>query len=235
MHKKPLVLITGGTSGLGKCLATIFIHQNKDLALIARKKDELTRVKEEFENINPNINLYIFDGNIADEEFVKYIYAFIEKKGYFPQYLINCAGIGEFGKADSSSKEMINRVFEANLVGLILMCSNALQHMYMKESYIVNILSTAALRGKANESVYCAAKWGARGYTEALKKAVQSTKIHILAVYPGGMNTNLWGKEKYNISKQNNYMNPQVVADKIVQKINSIKKDDDSDLIIERK
>ena len=86
MHKKPLVLITGGTSGLGKCLATIFIHQNKDLALIARKKDELTRVKEEFENINPNINLYIFDGNIADEEFVKYIYAFIEKKGYFKFY-----------------------------------------------------------------------------------------------------------------------------------------------------
>ena len=72
---------------------------------------------------------------------------------------------------------------------------------------IVNVMSTAALTGKKGESVYCAAKWGARGYTLALQAEIPQ---RVLAVYPGGMNTAFWPEERAN------FMDPKEIAARIV-------------------
>ena len=57
------------------------------------------------------------------------------------------------------------------------------------EPKVMNIISTAGLRGKANESVYVASKFGVRGFTESLKVEYQDTNLHVTAAYMGGMNT----------------------------------------------
>ena len=232
MKKKPMVLITGANSGLGRKLANKIIDYKTDLCLIARRKQLLEEVKEELLNKDPTLNVYVFDGTISNEQFVKDIFIFLEKNHYYPQYVINCAGVGEFGSAEISNKEMIDRVLEANLIGLILMCSNALQHMKSHESFLINIMSTAALRGKANETVYCAAKWGARGYTEALKKEVENLRVHVIGVYPGGMNTNFWEKNCNNKIRTSNFIDPTIIAQEIIDKI--FNNSEYVDLIFER-
>jgi short-subunit dehydrogenase len=78
---------------------------------------------------------------------------------------------------------------------------------------IVNVMSTAALTGKPNETVYCAAKWGARGYTEALR--AEAKGVRVVAVYPGGMNTPFWAGD----GKAAGFMDPGEVAGKIVSAI----------------
>ena len=66
----------------------------------------------------------------------------------------------------------------------------------MGTSPIVNVLSTAALIGKPNETVYCAAKWGARGYSEALRAEAKGTGVRVLSAAPGGMRTPFWRENR---------------------------------------
>jgi uncharacterized protein len=103
-----------------------------------------------------------------------------------------------------------------------------------EELTIVNIMSTSALYGRDKETIYCAAKWGARGYTEALRTELKGTKRNIIAVYPGGMKTDF-----YKASGQNRdlsgFMNPNEVAEKIVHAVLNSEKLVVSDIIISRK
>ena len=77
-------------------------------------------------------------------------------------------------------------------------------------------MSTAALSGKTNESLYNAAKWGARGFLEALRSELSDTPIEIINVYPGGMNTQFWNK-MYSGYNTESFMDPEDVARNIVR------------------
>lgn len=101
---------------------------------------------------------------------------------------------------------------------------------------IVNIMSSAALRGNKQESVYCATKWGERGYTESLKVAYSGTKIQIYGVYPGGINTNFYkhSRDYVSIEKQQTFMPAKDLAEVIFENIFTDKKLVVEDLIINR-
>jgi short-subunit dehydrogenase len=110
-------------------------------------------------------------------------------------------------------------VFEANLKGMILLTSEILRITPEEEELtIVNIMSTSALFGRAEETIYCAAKWGARGYTEALRTELKGTKRNIIAVYPGGMRTDFWKVPGQN-RDISSFMDPAEVALKIVNAV----------------
>ena len=129
MKKKPIVIITGGSSGLGRCLAAEFLGMHKPICLISRKEDSLNKTRIELEKVYPDSEIMIMSGTVADESFVDGVYERLDAEDYYPEYLINCAGIGEFGKAEMISKKMIDSVFEGNLIGLMLMCGKALKYM----------------------------------------------------------------------------------------------------------
>ncbi|HEV7921336.1 MAG TPA: SDR family NAD(P)-dependent oxidoreductase [Thermoanaerobaculia bacterium] len=125
--------------------------------------------------------------------------------------LVNCAGAGIYGPAGSYDTPTIRRLIDANLIATIVFC-NAVFPLFRASGSgtIVNVLSTAALTGKPNETVYCAAKWGARGYTEALRAEAKGTGVRILAASPGGMRTPFWP------TARTEFMDPQEVAKVIV-------------------
>ena len=127
--------------------------------------------------------------------------------------LVNCAGAGIFGPAGSYDEDAIAAIVNSNLIATINFCELLFPRFKEHGGTIVNILSTAALIGKANETVYCAAKWGARGYGEALKAEAKGTKARIIAVAPGGMNTPFWPEPRPG------FMDPVDVATTIVDAI----------------
>jgi short-subunit dehydrogenase len=114
---------------------------------------------------------------------------------------------------------MIDNIFEANLKGMILLTSEILRITPEKEELtIVNIMSTSALLGRDQETIYCASKWGARGYTEALRTELKGKKRNIIAVYPGGMKTDFYeaaGADR-DISE---FMDSTEVAEKIINAV----------------
>jgi short-subunit dehydrogenase len=141
--------------------------------------------------------------------------------------LINCAGLGIFGPAGSYDPQSIAAVIDSNVIATINFCDLLFPRFKERGGTIVNVLSTAALIGKANESVYCAAKWGARGYSEALKAEAKGTKARIIAVAPGGMNTPFWSEPR------EGFMNPADVAATIIDAID--RPVDVSEIVITRR
>ncbi len=232
---KKISVISGGSGGLGLEIAEILVRSGKNVLILGRNSeklaDALMRLKK---SVNDN-SVEAVECNIGKEEDIKNVSGFLVKHGLSVEYLFNNAGMGLFTKADTSTSEMIERVFEANLKGMILLTSEVLRITPEKESLtIVNIMSTSALYGRAEETLYCAAKWGARGYTEALRTELKGTTRNIIAVYPGGMKTDFWSIPGQN-RDISSFMDPADVAQKIISAVLDTDKLLVTDITINRK
>jgi len=184
-----VAIVTGASSGLGQAIAE----------LLARRMPVVGVSRRDF-------------GDASDPETARRAITAAEKLGAI-DILVNCAGAGIFGPAGSYDENAIDRLLDANLKSTIVFCDALFPRFARDGGTIVNVLSTAALIGKPNESVYCAAKWGARGYTEALRAEAKGTKARVVSVAPGGMDTPFWPERRVG------FMDPREVASVIVDAI----------------
>lgn len=175
-----------------------------------------------------------FLGDISDANFVKNTIKEITNLGNI-KILINNAGEPSFKLPTEYEKEDIDKCFKG-LEGMILLSKETLKAKEERDLKIVNIMSSAALRGNKQESVYCATKWGERGYTESLKVAYKGTSVKVIVVYPRGINTNFYKNSRDYVSeeKQSTFMNPSDVAKTIIDNVTNDSNLTVADIIIER-
>jgi short-subunit dehydrogenase len=228
-------IISGGTSGLGLEISDLLVRSGKNVLILGRNIEKMEAAMTRLKKASRNCHSESLICNIGREEDIRKVGDFLKDNSYTVEYLFNNAGMGLFMKADKSTSASIDRIFEANLKGMILLTSEILGLTPENEELsIVNIMSTSALLGRADETIYCAAKWGARGYTEALRTEFKGSKRNIIAVYPGGMKTDFW-----NIPGQNRdistFMDPAEVAEKIVNAVIVTEKLFVTDITINRK
>jgi Short-chain dehydrogenases of various substrate specificities len=232
---KKISVISGGTSGLGLEIADLFIRSGKNVLVLGRNSEKLDAAKSRLNKSGKNSTVESLICNIGNEDDVRKVGTFLSTNSWKVEYLFNNAGMGLFTKAQNSTSILIDTIFEANLKGMILLTSEILRITPDEDELtIVNIMSTSALLGRAEETIYCAAKFGARGYTEALRTELKGTKRNIIAVYPGGMRTDFW-----KIPGQNrdisSFMDPVEVAEKIVNAVIVTDKMFVTDITINRK
>lgn len=230
-----ITIISGGTSGLGLQLAMKMMRSGRNVLILGRDKNRLNDALKYLTAENVSGTISGIQCNIGNGADVIKVENFLSSKSYTVEYLFNNAGKGLFMKINSTEPQMIDDIFEANLKGMILLTSSILKITPAdSELTIVNIMSTSALYGRAEETIYCAAKWGARGYTEALRTELNGKKRNIIAVYPGGMRTAFWNMPGQN-RDTSSYMDPADVADKIVNAVLVSDKMLVTDLTINRK
>ena len=214
---KKVSVITGGSSGLGLELAKqLQNHTNSTICLISKTK---TKMDEAIKHLTGNVISFI--GDISDENFVKNTFSTLQKQGYTIDYLFNNAGVGLFGNPDENTADITTSVINTNLIGTILVTNYAIPLMKDNGGKIINILSSAALKGNPYESLYCASKWGVRGFTESLKSYYKGKTKKVVGVYPGGMNPQFWNNYINYVSneKSNTFMDPANVAKIILNNI----------------
>lgn len=216
---KKISLISGGASGLGLEIAEILVSSGKNVIILSRNPEKLKMAGSRLLKSAADNSVETIMCNIGNEADVRNVGVFILKNNFSVDYLFNNAGMGLFEGAEAATSRMIDTIFEANLKGMILLTSEILRITPKEEELtIVNIMSTSAHIGRSQETIYCAAKFGARGYTEALRSELKGSKRNIIAVYPGGMNTDFWkmpGQDR----DTSNFMNPADVAGKIVNAV----------------
>ena len=226
---KDIVIITGGASGLGKELVKQFIEKKYLVCNIDRDIEKMKELEYTYKE-----NYKGFIGDISDSIFVKETIENISKIGEI-KILINNAGEPSFKLPTKYEKEDIDKCFKG-LEGMILFSTETLKIKQEKNLKIVNIMSSAALRGNKQEAVYCATKWGEKGYTESLKACYKGTSVKIIGVYPGGINTEFYKNSRDYISeeKQSTFMNPKDVAKTIIENITNETNLTVADITIER-
>lgn len=188
------VCITGAGSGLGKDMALLFADKGYRIVLVGRNEQKLKDVKELIEKKGGQAFHYSFD--IRSERDVQTnVKKILETTNV--QILVNNAGIGHFGTILELTSEQINEMMDTNVYGTINMTRAFLPHLLEQpNSSIINIISTAGLRGKVKETAYCASKFAVRGFTEALQKELDG-KVNVVAAYMGGMNTPFWDNSEF--------------------------------------
>ncbi|HEY2420655.1 MAG TPA: SDR family oxidoreductase [Neobacillus sp.] len=220
------IIITGAGSGLGKELALLFSQQGYHLILTGRTIEKLAATKTAIEASGGKADIFPIDIQDAAQVGEK-----VEEmsKTYQIVGLINNAGVGHFGPFVEIKDRQITEMLTTNVLGTILMTKAILpQFLENHEGRIMNIISTAGLRGKVNESVYVASKFAIRGFTESLQKEFENSRIKITAVYMGGMDTPFWAGSDH-VEDTSRFRSPREVAETIIEQM------DQDSIIIESK
>jgi short-subunit dehydrogenase len=220
------IIITGAGSGLGKELAHLFSQNGFHLLLTGRTIGKLLAAKEEIEASGGKADILQLDIGNAEEVSKK---AAEISHSYDLCGLVNNAGVGHFGPFIEMDEQQITETINTNIFGTLLMTKTILPHLLKtSDGRIMNIISTAGLRGKVNEAVYAASKFAIRGFTESLQKEFEDHSIKINAVYMGGMDTPFWENSDH-VKDSSRFRSPKEVAEIIFEQM------DQDAIIIESK
>lgn len=220
------IIITGAGSGLGKELAHLFSQKGYHLLLTGRTIEKLTSVRDEIIADGGKADILPIDIQNADDVSKK-----VEEISdtYTICGLVNNAGVGHFGPFVDIDDRQMSEMINTNILGTLLM-TKAILPLILKtpDGRIMNIISTAGLRGKVNEAVYAASKFAVRGFTESLQKEYEDHSIKINAVYMGGMDTPFWDHSDH-VKDPSRFRTPSEVAEIIMEQM------DQDTIIIEGK
>ncbi|OSX53964.1 short-chain dehydrogenase [Anoxybacillus ayderensis] len=211
------IIITGAGTGLGKELALLYAQRGYEIILVGRRKEPLQSVQKQIESFGGKAVAFSLD--ITNNEQVHKAAETLCQK-HNVTMLINNAGVGHFGPLEQMTEQHIHEMIDINVKGTIYMTKAFLPYFKtLQEASIMNIISTAGLRGKVNESVYVASKFAVRGFSESLVKELAETNVAVTAVYMGGMNTPFWDDCNH-IQDRSRLRSPKQVAKTIVNEYN---------------
>ena len=179
------VLLTGGSRGIGRCVADRLADYGCRLALVARGEEDLHKAVAELRNRGAEAHAIGGDLTIAANR-ERIVAAAVEKLGGL-DVLINNAGTCSFGEFSSSNEEVLRTIMEINFFTPVEMVRLCLPHLMKSESRpaIVNIASICGRRGFPSFSEHSASKFALAGITEALRCEFARFDVDVLLVVPG--------------------------------------------------
>jgi 3-oxoacyl-[acyl-carrier protein] reductase len=173
-----VALVTGGSSGIGRAVAETLTAAGARVAITARRKDRLMEAAQA-------IGAHPIQADASKEADVERVYADVMAKFGDLDILVNNAGIGVFKPLVEFSLAGFESVFATNVTGAMLMAREAAKiFIQRKRGNIVNIASTAALRGAPNGTAYYASKFALRGMTECWRAELRKHNIRVFLVNP---------------------------------------------------
>lgn len=186
-----VALITGASRGIGRAIALRLAQVGATTVLAARTVTDLHTVAEEIQR-GGHETMSIPTDVTNDQQLETLVQKSVERFGYV-DILINNAGGGTprtlIAKAQVRDWEWTLRT---NLWATMYLTRLVLPHMIQRRTgVIINIGSLAGLTGRAGESAYAAAKFGVRGFSQALFEEVREFGIKVCTIYPGYVDTAL--------------------------------------------
>ena len=212
------ILITGGSSGIGKATAIELVENGATVCITGRDKDKL-------ENVASKINAIPihFDVSKYNSIAVKTLDAFHSMGGM--DVLINNAGIGEFAKLEDIKMNHFENIFATNVFGLTMLTQEVVKFFKTQQhGTVINIGSSAATSGFPSGSVYCASKFALRGLTDCWRQELRKDNIRVILVNPSEVPTAFNNKERQERDEQENKLSSKEISHAIVSAINMDKR-----------
>ncbi len=175
-----VVLITGSSQGIGRSIAYAFSKRGHQVIITYNSnKSKAEETKKQCLALGaPSVDVYHLD--VTDDKNIASVIKAVSSKYTKIDVLINNAGVLTFNPLTKQSMKEIELQLRTNLEGLIKMTRVALP--WVRET-IVNVASQAGKSTLIDASVYCATKWGVRGFTQVL--ALENRHLRIYSLNPG--------------------------------------------------
>lgn len=177
------VLVTGGSSGIGKETARQLVEAGATVVIAARKKDKLEKAAEETGAIP-------IQCDVRDEQQVQTLIEKTDEKLDRYNVLINNAGYGSSQKlVDVSTEEMKNQL-QTNTIGAMMVARESAK-LFIKSNYgnIINVSSSSGKRGYAGGTTYVASKFALSGMTECWRAELRPHNIRVMQINPSEVQT----------------------------------------------
>ena len=183
-------LITGGGRGLGKAVAVALANEGVNVGITGRNEESLKTTVAELEKLGVKAVYSVF--NVDEMAQVEQGVASIASQLGGIDILINNAGVGDFGSFEEMPVETWEKVMKVNLFGVYYVAKATLPYLKQnKEGDIVNVASTAGLKGAPNMSAYCASKAAVISLSQSLMAELRKFNIRVITLTPSTIATDM--------------------------------------------
>ena len=185
--QEKVVVITGGSDGIGKALVELYLNNGAKVATCARNYQKLYQLQ----SANTGKPLFILATDVSKETDCKgFMDAVIKEFGTI-DILINNAGVSMRALVQDVDFETIRRVMDINFWGTVYCTKFALDHIIKNKGTIVGVSSIAGYRGLPGRSGYSASKYAVNGWLEALRTELLESGTNVMWVCPGFTSSNI--------------------------------------------
>jgi NAD(P)-dependent dehydrogenase (short-subunit alcohol dehydrogenase family) len=189
------VLITGGGTGIGLAIARAFDKRDDICVTICGRRQETLEAATA-----QSLSMRSLVMDVTNEKSIQDACNHLKETSHLPNILVNCAGSAYTAPLHKTSLEAWQGMLNVNLTGVFLVTKAFLPYMKQQNvGRIINVASTAGLKGYAYTAAYTAAKHGVIGMTRALALELAGTQITANAVCPGFTDTEIVQRSITNI------------------------------------
>jgi NAD(P)-dependent dehydrogenase (short-subunit alcohol dehydrogenase family) len=206
-----IVLVTGGSRGIGLAIARACSLEGAQVVLAARDARALRRAVKQISGGALGITT-----DVTRPASVARLFRKVRERFVKLDVLINCAGVFTYKPFVKTSLDEWRKNIETNLTSVFLTARSALPlFAHSRAPHLVNILSSASLQGFSKCSAYSASKFGALGLTRVLTEELRPKRIRVTAVIPGPTDTRMIDEFDFPVNRRA-LMQPDDIAAAVI-------------------
>jgi short-subunit dehydrogenase len=180
------VIITGATGGIGSAIAKALDAEGCRLLLTGRSSAKMTSLLSSLQGSEHVILIADLTSKAGIENLGQ------ESARFKPSVLVNCLGVNQLSALEQTNYGDVGHVIATNLTAPINVCRTLLPLFEdQPKASIINVGSILGSIGYAGSTLYCASKFGLRGFTEALRRELADTNINVVYFAPRATDTEL--------------------------------------------
>ena len=219
-----LAVVTGASSGIGRCIAHQLADQGTKVIVVARREEQLTETLTSWQG-NPPGSLMPIVGDLTEQNTRQKIVKTIKEQGHGGlDLLVNNAGVGAIGPFGEASPQRLRQVMEVNFFAVAELTRTLLPHLRQGHaSVICNVGSVLGHCAVPDKSEYCASKFALHGWSDALRCELAAEGIQVTLVSPSTTRSEFFNSlietDSGTASKSIGSWSPQRVAQHTVRAI----------------
>jgi len=195
------ILITGASSGIGEIFAKEYARRGNNLLLVARNEAKLQDLAEKL-SAERNVTVKVFKQDLSEPNSAEAVFEHCKSNKIQVELLINNAGFGLTGEFTKQSLDRLEQMISLNINTLMKLTYLFLPEMRSKKAGgIINVASTAAFQPVPYMSAYAATKAFVLSFSEGLHEELRGTGVKVMALCPGGTETQFFEVANYSRSK----------------------------------
>lgn len=188
-----LIVVTGGTKGIGRAIIDKFANHHFDVVSCARNAQALKELEDELRAKHPAIQVHTMAADMADKQQVKLFGEFVISLKRPIDVLVNNAGYFIPGEISTEPEGTLESMIHANLYSAYYTTRGLVHEMKKQKSgHIFNMCSIASIKAYSNGGSYAISKFAMLGFSKCLREELKEFGVRVTAILPGATRTASW-------------------------------------------